>query len=89
MKHVQPQALGRLRRDGTAVFLSKHTMRLATLGRELAGAEEDSEELKLARSVRTCCLEALTFDSDTPCDDLLQLEIFSGEPNAPRAGMGL
>jgi hypothetical protein len=34
------QFLGRLRRDGTAVFLSKHTMRMALLGRELAGPEE-------------------------------------------------
>lgn len=40
------QFLGRLRRDGTAVFLSKHTMRLATLGRELAGPEEESEEVR-------------------------------------------
>jgi len=72
------QFLGRLRRDGTAVFLSKHTMRMALLGRELAGPEEDLPEVKLAHTARMLCLNAHLADITLACDGLLKLELPSG-----------
>lgn len=72
------QFLGRLRRDGTAVYTSKHTLRCATLGKALAGDEEETEAQRLQRYARTAVLVGVTEHKceKAKCVDLIkQIEL--------------